>query len=86
VSVIENFICKAVRGIELESKLEVAEKIVKEYTELTQTCAMRCPDLKFAAVQPMLRPMEPWFTENHKSITNWIEEGIKSMNQGNVKK
>ena len=87
ISVVENFVCRAIREAKDEAKKEeVSKEVEKEYLEVIRICATNCPRRKFAIVQPMRRPMEPWYTENQKHISKRIEEGIKEMDLGNVAK
>ena len=86
ISVIENFVCRATRAVNNEAKEEATREIIKEYIRLIKISATKCPKLKFAIVQPMQRPLDFWYSDNHKSVSKWIEDGIKDMDLGNVTK
>ena len=87
ISVIENFLCKAARGItDKDTKSNKAKEVVGEFLKALQECATKRPALKFAVVCPIKRPFEPWYTELHGSITKWVVDGIKDMDLGNVAK
>ena len=86
ISVIENFVCRATRAVKNEAKEEASKEVIKEYISLIKISAIKCPKLKFAIVQPMQRPLDFWYSDNHKSVSKWIEDGIKDMDLGNVTK
>ena len=87
ISVVENFICKAIRGSkEPDAIVNLAKEAINQYLGVVKTVATKHPELKFALVLPILRPKEAWYTENHSSIVKWIGDGIKTMDLGNVSK
>jgi hypothetical protein len=78
ISVIENFICKAVkREGKFESRLETIKGAIKEYLGIVQNHAMKCSNNKIALVQPMQKPLEAWYSKQHKSICKQIDEALK---------
>ena len=88
ISVVENFMCDAVRGAtdndtEFNLKLEEA---IKEYLETIKGCATRFKETKFVIVRPTLRPAYKWYSENHEDICKAIDDGINKMNLANVGK
>ena len=87
VSVIENLLCDAVRDInDSEAKNTALENSIKEYLETIKKAAIKRPEVKFALVQPTLRPAHQWFTEGHEAFCRKISEGIRLMDLGNVGK
>ena len=87
ISVIENLLCDAVRDIE-DPKLmnEALENSIQGYLRQIDEVAKKNPNVKFAIVQPTLRPLHPWFTENHEAFCRRIGEGIGTMGNMNVGK
>jgi hypothetical protein len=87
ISVIENLLCDAVRDID-DPKLmnEALEKSIQGYLKQVEEVAKKNPDVKFALVQPTLRPLHSWYTENHEAFCKRIGEGIGAMGAMNVGK
>ena len=87
ISVIENLLCDAVNGItDPETKNNTLETTIKEYLEAVREAAYKNPEVKFALVQPTLRPLHNWFTEGHEAFCKKITEGIRIMDIASVGK
>ena len=85
VSVIENFLCEAIRDItDPEMKNNALEKSIKDYLEMIKKTATKRPQTKFALARPTLRPLHQWFTEGHEAFCKKISEGIRIMDRVNV--
>jgi hypothetical protein len=66
ISVIENILCDAVKGIVDPELMNAAlETTINKYLKQLEKEAKENPEVKFAVVQPILRPLHPWYTENH---------------------
>ena len=87
ISVIENFLCKAMQGIDqADLRTEALKKAIGDYLKVIQTNAIKRPKLKFALVQPILRPKDECYSEGHESICKQVEDGIRAMDLQNVSK
>ena len=87
ISVIENFLCDAVRDLEdPEAKNTALEKTIQDYLGMVRMAAIERPEVKFALAQPTLRPLHQWFTKGHEAFCKKIAEGIRIMDLGNVGK
>ena len=85
ISVIENFLCKAVRGTKTtEERSTAVKEAIGEYLKVIQERAIKLAGKKFALVHPILRPGETWYTESHDQICKQIEDGIRIMDLQNV--
>jgi hypothetical protein len=64
ISVVENILVNAVRGVPDEKFDEVICNTMKDFFIVLQTAAEGSPGTKFAMVKPILRPAIPWYNEN----------------------
>ena len=65
---------------------EALEKSIQGYLKQVEEVAKKNPDVKFALVQPTLRPLHTWYTENHEAFCKRIGEGIGAMGSMNIEK
>ena len=65
---------------------EALEKSIQGYLKQVEEVAKKNPDVKFALVQPTLKPLHSWCTENHEAFCKRIGEGIGAMGAMNVGK
>jgi hypothetical protein len=80
ISVIENFICDAVRGVADDKVANgLCEKTIKDYLKTVKKKKKRLPGSKFALAQPILRPGEKWYSEKYDDLCRYHTEGINSM-------
>jgi hypothetical protein len=59
ISVIENFLCDAVRPVQdptTEQMDYIIERVIDDYISIIKKAALRLPKTKFALAQPLLRP------------------------------
>jgi hypothetical protein len=78
VSVIENFIVDAV-GADVIKPEALIDEAIKDYLSTILTAAVRLPGTRFGLVMPLQRPAVAWYQEQVEAITNFLEDGIKSM-------
>ena len=87
ISIIENLICDAVVEVaDPKAKAIIVEDVVKSFLEQVRKCAAEHPGVKFALVQPMLRPKHQWYTDGHGNLCKIFDETIKEMRAQNVAK
>jgi hypothetical protein len=87
ISVVKNFLCKAIHGIENSDQRTVAlQKAMEDYLEAIQITAMKKPLLKFALVQPILRPREDWYMAGCETFCKQLDDPIRRMDLRNVSK
>ncbi len=85
ISVIENFICEAVKGVTDESEANKrCEKVIKEYLEIVHETSKRLKESKFALAQPLLRPGNLWYSDRFEDISKFYDEGLKTMSASNI--
>ena len=85
ISVIENFICDAVRGVTDEVAANgLCEKSIKDFLKTVNETAKRLPDSKFALAQPILRPGNAWYNERYEDLYKFYNEGLKAMKSTNI--
>ena len=85
ISVIENFLCRAVGQCDNdEAKTDIMKSTIVDYLNLVQECALKRPGQKFALVQPMSRPKEEWYTKMHEQVCKLVKDGISTIDLQNV--
>ena len=87
ISVIENFICDAVRDV-LDERVsnENCEKTIKIFMLTLKEAAERLPESRFALARPMLRPGNAWYSEKFEAIVKFFDDGINSIGRSNIAK
>ena len=86
ISVVENILVDAARGVPDEKFDEVICKTMKDFFIVLKTAAESSPATKFAMVKPILRPAIPWYNENFESICGLFDGGITSLGLPNITK
>jgi hypothetical protein len=85
ISVVENFICDAVKGVSDDLIANVlCEKSIKDFLKIVHETTKRLPDSKFAIAQPILRPGNTWYSEKFEEIVKYYNEGLKTMRNSNI--
>jgi hypothetical protein len=85
VSVIENFVDKAGRGLEAcEEKDRKVEAAMERYLKIIRDAATRLSGSKFVIIEPIQRPGLDWFEVSHDVIRSYVSEGVKKSNLDNV--
>jgi hypothetical protein len=85
ISVVENFICDAVKGITDDAATNgLCQKSIKDFLKIVHETANRLPDSKFALAHPILRPGNVWYNERFDDITKFYNEGLKTMKSSNI--
>ena len=80
ISVIENFVCDAVRGVSDDMVANgLCEKAIKDYLNTVNETAKRLPGTRFALAQPILRPGNSWYSEKYEDVCNYHSAGINAM-------
>ena len=87
ISVIENFICDAVRDVSDDLVANgLCEEAIKTFMKTLKITAERLPESRFALARPMLRPGVAWYTERYEDIEKFFNEGIKAIGKSNIAK
>jgi hypothetical protein len=87
ISIIENLICDDVVEVEdPEARRIIIEDVVKSFLEQVRKCAFENPGVKFALVQPMMRPKHQWYSDGHGTLCKIFNDTIKEMRAQNVAK
>jgi hypothetical protein len=87
ISIIENLICDAVVEVaDPEARRIIIEDIVKSFLEQVRKSAFKNPGVKFALVQPMMRPKHQWYSDGHVTLCKIFNDTIKEMRAQNVAK
>jgi hypothetical protein len=89
ISVIENFLCDAVRPIQEPTSEQIdsiVEGVIHDYMGVVKKAAVRLPETKFALAQPILRPAHKWYTERYEGFCKLFVNRINYMGLENVSK
>ncbi len=89
ISVIENFLCDAVRPINDPTSGQidtVIEGVIDDFVGVVKKAAIRLPKTKFALAQPILRPAHKWYMERHEGFCKFFVSRVNSMGLENVSK
>ena len=87
ISVIENFVCDAVKGVVDEMVAKgMYENVLKEFMGTVKEAAVRLPESRFALAQPILRPGDNWYSANLETILKDFIDGVNLIKQTNVMK
>jgi hypothetical protein len=85
ISVIENFICDAVKGVTDETVANgLCEKVIKEFLKIVHETSKKLTESKFALAHPLLRPGNLWYSDKFDDITKFYIEGLKAMSSSNI--
>jgi hypothetical protein len=84
ISVIENFIEKAVTSTDQEERMKELKKVIGTYLKAVEDAARLNPGSKFVLVEPILRPRLNWYDDLHEDIKKLHKETIRSMGVVNV--
>jgi hypothetical protein len=84
ISVVENFIEKAVTSPNQEDRMKELEAVVGTYLKAVEDAARLNPGSKFVLVEPILRPRLNWYNDLHENIKKLHKETIRSMGVVNV--
>jgi hypothetical protein len=85
ISVIENFIEKAGRGIESQDEKEAAiESAMIEYIRIIKEAATRLSGSRMIIIEPILRPSLDWYEASYDEIRKFVAEGTKKLNLDNI--
>ena len=89
ISVIENFLCDAIRSNQAPSPEQidsVLEEVIIDYMNVIKRVAVKLPGTKFALAQPILRPFHNWYMERYDGFCKIFVTGINAMGLANVSK
>ena len=87
ISVIENFICDAVRDVVDDHLSNVnCETVIKTFMSTLKEAADRLPESRFALARPMMRPGNAWYSGKYKDIVKYFDEGFNSIGRSNITK
>ena len=87
ISVIENFICEAVRDVSDDLVANgLCEEAIKTFMKTLNDTAERLPGSRFALARPMLRPGNVWYTEKFEAIEKFFNEGVTAIGKTNIAK
>jgi hypothetical protein len=84
ISVLENFLDKAVKTMD---KAEMAESIataVNTYFEIIETAATTNPGTKFILIDPIMRPKLVWYDPALDMIKQTHKEGVSKIGMNNI--
>ena len=87
ISVIENFLADAVKG--LKEPNEITNKVMEIFTEffdVLKATAEKNPETRFAMVGPMDRPAQKWYATDLDEIEKEFNKRIAAVNRSNVSK
>ena len=87
ISVIENFVCDAVSGVEDNMVATgLCERAIKEYFGTIKTAADRLPESRIALAQPILRPGNDWYASNFDVIIRCYIKRVNTITKTNITK
>ena len=85
ISVVENFICDAVKGVTDDAVTNgLCKKSIKDFLKIVHETANRLPESRFALAHPILRPGNVWYSERFEDITKFYSQGLKTMKSSNI--
>jgi hypothetical protein len=84
ISVIENFIEKAVTTTDQEKRTRELEAVVGAYLKVIEEAARKNPGSRFVVVEPILRPRLAWYDDLYENIKKSHKEIVRSMGVINV--
>jgi hypothetical protein len=86
ISVLENFIEKAVSNQEEASKSEAMIDTLTSFMRIVSETAARCPTARFALAYPIRRPSHEWMTKNEEEIRSEFEKSYNTEGLININK
>ncbi len=89
ISVIENFLCDAMRSIQdpnADQIDSIIEGVIDDYLGVIKKAALRLPETKFALAQPILRPAHKWYMDRHDGFSRLYVNKINAMGFENIAK
>ena len=85
VSVIENFVEKAGRGIDDPDKKERSiEEAMDRYIKIIKEAASRLSKSRMVIIEPILRPSVDWYEASYDDIRKYVSDGVKKLNLDNT--
>ena len=85
ISVIENFICDAVRDVADDLVANgMCEQAIKAFMTSLKEAADRLPETRFALVRPMSRPGNLWYSTRYEDILKYFNEVVVAMDKSNI--
>ena len=87
ITVIENFLADAVRGLKTPEEINIkCKEVLRDFSECVEEAAKRLPLSRFAMVGPLDRPAEPWYANDLENIIKLFDQEILRINRSNVSK
>ena len=84
ISVLENFLDKAVKTTDKKEMAEAIAKAVNTYFEVIEMAATTNPGTKFVLIDPIMRPKLVWYDTALDMIKQTHKEGVKRIGMNNV--
>jgi len=86
ISVIENFIEKAVANVEEDQKQKELEVVMNKFMTKIEEISTKLPETKLVLAYPILRPANEWMTRNEDEIRQEFERAFNTKGLLNISK
>ena len=87
ITVIENFLADAVKGLKDPEEIKTkCKEVLNDFFAVVEETSKRLPNTRFAMVGPMDRPAEPWYSNDLDRVIKEFDQATMGINRSNVSK